>query len=52
MATVETPRYGVEITYTNGLKTTMWRATEQARDRVQRDMNQDKNVRTAKAVNR
>lgn len=52
MATVGAPRWGVKVEYKNGVKTTMWRATEEARDRLHRELNQDKSVHTAKAVER
>lgn len=34
------------------IQTTMWRATEEERDRLHQKMNRDKTVRTAKRVNR
>ena len=52
VATVEAPRWGVKVKYKNGIETTMWRATEEARDRLHRELNRDKSVHTAKAVER
>jgi hypothetical protein len=52
MASVDKPRYGVKVKYTNGVETTMWRRTEVERDRLHRQLNADKKVKTAKRVNR
>lgn len=52
MASVDKPRYGVKVTYTNGVETTMWRRTRDEQDRLHRKMNRDKSVRTARRVER
>jgi hypothetical protein len=52
MATVDKPRFGVEVTYTNGTQTKMWFATEAARDRRHAQLNGDKSVKTARRVKR
>lgn len=52
MATVDKPRYGVKITYTNNVTTTMWFASESARDRKHSQLQKDKTVRRAKRVSR
>lgn len=52
MASVNKPRYGVKVKYTNGVETTMWRQTEVERDRLHRQLNRDKAVQTAKRVSR
>jgi hypothetical protein len=52
MATVDKPRYGVKVTYTNGSGTTFWFQTEAARDRKHAQLNRDKSVKTAKRVSR
>lgn len=50
MATVQKPRYGVKVQYTNGVKTTFWFGTQEARDRKFRQLNSDPKVKTAKRV--
>lgn len=53
MATVDKPRYGVEVTYVNSTRPiTIWYATEKARDKRHTQLQRDKNVRTAKRVKR
>lgn len=52
MANVDKPRYGVQVTYTNNVTTTIWFASESARDRKHAKLQRDKTVRRAKRVNR
>lgn len=52
MASVDKPRYGVEVKYKNGAKTTMWRRTKEEQSRVHREMNANPAVKTAKRVER
>jgi len=52
MATVDKPRFGVEVTYTNGLTTTIWFSVEKARDKKHGQLQRDKTVRRAKRVSR
>lgn len=52
MASVDKPRYGVEVEYKNGAKTTMWRRTQEEQSRLHRKMNADPSVKIAKRVMR
>lgn len=52
MATVDKPRFGVQVTYTNSVTTTIWFATERARDKKHAQLQRDPQVRRAKRVKR
>lgn len=52
MASVDSPKYGIKIQYTNGSSTVKWFRTQEARDRAHARLNRDPSVRTAKRVQR
>lgn len=52
MASVDKPRYGVKVKYTNNVETTLWFRNKVDRDRKHRQLNADKSVKTAKRVER
>jgi hypothetical protein len=52
MASVDKPRYGVKVKYTNNVKTTLWFQTKEARDRKHRELNRDPKVNTATRTER
>ena len=52
MASVDKPRYGLELTPEKGAKTTVWYRTEEERSRAHRHANSDPRIKTAKRKDR